>query len=40
VAELNGAYRITAVKAAARRARDKLVLPVLLALRDGPDRDR
>jgi len=28
------------VKAAAGRARDKLVLPILLALRDGVDRSR
>jgi hypothetical protein len=31
---------LIAVKAAAGRARDKLVLPILLALRDNPDRDR
>jgi hypothetical protein len=31
---------LIAVKAAAGRARDKLVLPILLALRGGPDRDR
>jgi hypothetical protein len=28
------------VKAATGRARDKLVLPILRALRDGPHRDR